>query len=61
MVGRVGISVLVLGLAAANVEAQKHPHFDDRGALEWHTGLAAAKAAARQQQKLVFVEYGRQA
>jgi hypothetical protein len=58
--------VLVLaGIAAtclvANVRAQRHPHFDDGGALAWHTKLAAAKAAAKKAEKLVFVEYGRAA
>lgn len=48
-------------LAASAARAQKHPHFDDGGALAWHTKLAAAKAAAKKAEKLVFVEYGRAA
>ena len=40
---------------------QKHPHFDDKGALAWHTEFAAAKAAAKQADTLIFVEYGRKA
>lgn len=41
--------------------AQKHPHFDDGGALRWHTKLDAAKAAAKVADQLIFVEYGRAA
>jgi len=38
-----------------------HPHFDDRGTLDWHTRWAEALAAASAQSKLVFVEFGREA
>jgi hypothetical protein len=48
-------------LAAPSVLAQKHPHFDDRGTLAWHTTFAAANAAAKTADKLIFVEYGRAA
>jgi hypothetical protein len=41
--------------------AQAHPHFDDGGALQWQTELAAAKAAAKKADKLIFIEYGRAA
>lgn len=37
-----------------------HPHFDDRGTLDWHTSLAEALRTARQQEKLVFIEFGRE-
>jgi len=40
---------------------QKHPHFDDGGALAWHTTFAEAKAAATKADRLIFVEYGRAA
>ena len=38
-----------------------HPHFNDRGAVRWHTRLSDALAEARRAGKLVFVEYGRYA
>lgn len=37
-----------------------HPHFDDRGTLDWHTRWAQALAAAAAQKKLIFVEFGRE-
>lgn len=39
---------------------RKHPHFDDRGTLDWHTTLDEALAAAKADGKLVFVEMGRE-
>ncbi len=39
---------------------RKHPHFDDRGTLDWHTTLAEALAAAKAEGRLVFVEMGRE-
>ena len=54
--------VATLSLAAVAVAApQKHPHFDDGGALQWQTRLDAAKAAAKKADKLIFIEYGRAA
>lgn len=38
-----------------------HPHFDDRGTLDWHTRYADALAQARREKKHVFVELGREA
>jgi hypothetical protein len=38
-----------------------HPHFNDRGAVSWHTRLADALAEARGAGKFIFVEYGRYA
>lgn len=38
-----------------------HPHFDDRGTLDWHVQLAAALAQAKREKKHVFVELGREA
>jgi hypothetical protein len=46
--------------AAAGEKPQPHPHFNDGGAIRWHTDLAAASAAAKKQGKLVFIEYGRE-
>lgn len=37
-----------------------HPHFDDKGTLDWHTSYAAALAAARAAGKGVFIEMGRE-
>ncbi|MEZ5976858.1 MAG: thioredoxin family protein [Planctomycetota bacterium] len=36
-----------------------HPHFDDKGAVHWHTDLAEALREATADEKLVFIEYGR--
>lgn len=37
-----------------------HPHFDDRGTLDWHTSFADAQATARSEGKLLFIEFGRE-
>ncbi|HEX6811031.1 MAG TPA: hypothetical protein VF384_05340 [Planctomycetota bacterium] len=42
----------------ATAAAQKHPHYNDGGALTWFTSFAAAKEAARKADKLIFVEVG---
>ncbi|MBL9076984.1 MAG: hypothetical protein JNL08_05745 [Planctomycetes bacterium] len=55
------VASLLTLTGAAIAAPQKHPHFDDRGTLAWHTTLAAAKAAARAEDKLILVEYGREA
>lgn len=39
---------------------RKHPHFDDRGTLDWHTTFAAARSAAQSQSKRLFIEIGRE-
>jgi hypothetical protein len=52
---------LALCVFAGAVLAQKHPHFDDGGTLAWSTKLADAKAAAAKADKLIFIEYGREA
>lgn len=41
-------------------EKRSHPHFDDRGTLHWYTRWDEALAAARSEQKLLFVELGRE-
>ena len=41
--------------------AGRHPHFDDRGTLLWHTRFADAIAQAKAEKKLVFIEMGREA
>jgi hypothetical protein len=42
-------------------ERRPHPHFDDKGTLDWHTRFEDALAAARAGGKTVFVEFGREA
>jgi thioredoxin-related protein len=37
-----------------------HPHFDDRGTLDWHTDWRSALHAAQAEEKLVLVELGRE-
>jgi hypothetical protein len=39
---------------------RKHPHFDDRGAVEWHTSFAEASAEAKASGKRLFIELGRE-
>lgn len=39
---------------------RKHPHFDDRGAHEWHTSYAEARAEAEQSGRRLFIEIGRE-
>lgn len=53
------ILVLAAGVAAKD-KPPRHPHFDDKGAIPWHTSLAEASAAAKKQGKIVFIEYGRE-
>jgi thioredoxin-related protein len=38
-----------------------HPHFDDKGAVRWHSDYAAAAAEAKAAGKRLFIESGRQA
>lgn len=40
---------------------RSHPHFDDRGTLDWHTRYDDALAQARREGKTLFVEMGREA
>lgn len=37
-----------------------HPHFDDGGTLDWSTRWADALAAAKPDDKKVFIEFGRE-
>jgi hypothetical protein len=37
-----------------------HPHFDDKGTLNWHTRFADALSAAKAENRMVFVEMGRE-
>ena len=45
---------------SAETKKRKHPHFDDRGTLDWHTVFAEAQAAARAGGKRLFIEIGRE-
>jgi len=42
-------------------EKRPHPHFDDKGTLDWHVELAPALSQAATERKLVFIEVGREA
>lgn len=53
------LALLALPLAAGESGKKGHPHFDDKGALQWDTTLAAAQARAKKETKLIFIEYGR--
>ena len=58
---RIAAVLVSAALPVTAAAAQKHPHFDDGGTLVWHTKLAAAKEAAQKADRLIFVEYGREA
>ena len=40
---------------------RRHPHFDDRGTLDWHTRFRDAQAQAKAEDKVIFIEMGREA
>lgn len=37
-----------------------HPHFDDRGTLDWTASYSLAQAQAQREGKLLFIEFGRE-
>ncbi len=39
---------------------RSHPHFDDKSTLDWNTRLSDALAQARRENKLIFIEFGRE-
>ena len=41
-------------------DLQAHPHFNDRGTIHWHTKWADAHAAAAEEGKKIFIEFGRE-
>jgi len=47
--------------AAGDAAKAPHPHFRDGGVLSWSTKLADAQKAAKAADKLIFIEYGREA
>ena len=51
------IVALTLLACPACAAPQEHPHFDDGGTLTWFKTLDEAKAAAKQADRLIFVEY----
>ena len=38
----------------------RHPHFDDRGTLDWHTSFVEAQEVAKKEKKRLFIEIGRE-
>lgn len=40
---------------------RSHPHFDDRGTLDWYATLDQALERAQAEKKLVLIEFGREA
>jgi hypothetical protein len=45
---------------SAMTDRPSHPHFDDRGTLAWHTRYADALAQAKRENKVLFIEMGRE-
>jgi hypothetical protein len=56
-------ATLALAAAVFAGEGKKggHPHFDDQGTLAWSVKLADAQTAAKAADKLIFIEFGREA
>ena len=54
------LALAVLALAA-DAPKTPHPHFKDGGTLSWSKKLADAQAAAKAADKLIFIEFGREA
>lgn len=48
-------------MSEPTTQRRPHPHFDDRGTLDWHTSFAEASAVARATGKWLFIEFGREA
>ena len=38
---------------------KRHPHFDDKGTLDWETRFVDAMGRAKREKRLLFIEYGR--
>jgi hypothetical protein len=56
-----GLVIVSTAVFAADSPRQPHPHFNDTGVLTWTKKLADAQALAKAQDKLIFIEYGREA
>lgn len=41
-------------------DKRPHPHFDDRGTLDWHTSWSEARENARSLGRRIFIEIGRE-
>jgi thioredoxin-related protein len=42
-------------------QMSKHPHFDDKGGLSWHTDFKSALQEAQKTKKKLFIDSGRRA
>jgi hypothetical protein len=47
-------------MTTPSTSKRKHPHFDDRGTLDWHTSFAEARATAEREGRHLFIEIGRE-
>lgn len=47
-------------MTSSDTTRRKHPHFDDRGTLDWNTSFAEAQAAAQRDGRHLFIEIGRE-
>lgn len=47
-------------MTTPSTEKRRHPHFDDRGTLDWIPTFAEARARAQAERKLIFIEIGRE-
>ena len=55
------VPLALVAVALAADAPKPHPHFNDQGALSWSVKLADAQTAAKAGDKLIFIEYGREA
>jgi hypothetical protein len=55
------VPLALVAVAFAADAPKPHPHFNDQGVLSWSVKLADAQAAAKSGDKLIFIEYGREA
>ncbi len=61
MGARAGQGAAGRGRILAMSAPRPHPHFNDKGTLDWHTSWKEALATAKAQGKLLFIEFGREA
>ncbi len=54
------VTILLLAGVAVAEKKSSHPHFDDRGTVQWYTTMAEAKSAAAAAGKKIFIEFGRE-